>query len=209
MRVTAPEHDADRTERLVGCVTRFPHRGRHLFPDLGERVVRMSSILAAPSAVAILSTALSCGASGTATAQTPTVTTAAVLPGITVQAPIRIARPRQATKPPQRPTRVANRVESRPTSPATPFTAAEESVLKKLRRIERTTTSCDGGCQTSFPSGGRPWIGCSASSWPIGSGTCKNGRKYKTYVECAETSYLLAWKPMEVWWYCSSLAFNK
>jgi hypothetical protein len=23
------------------------------------------------------------------------------------------------------------------------------------------------------------------------------------YVECTEASYFLAWKPMEVWWYCS------
>jgi hypothetical protein len=37
----------------------------------------------------------------------------------------------------------------------------------------------------------------------------RNGRKYKTYVECTEASYFLAWKPMEVWWYCSNLAFNK
>jgi hypothetical protein len=81
--------------------------------------------------------------------------------------------------------------------------------LGKLRRIERSVSSCDGGCESSLPSRGRPWVGCSASGWPMGSSTCKNGRKYKTYVECTEASYFLAWKPMEVWWYCSSLAFNK
>jgi hypothetical protein len=43
----------------------------------------------------------------------------------------------------------------------------------------------------------------------MGSSTCKNGRKYKNYVECTEEGYFLAWKTMEVWWYCSSLAFNK
>jgi hypothetical protein len=43
----------------------------------------------------------------------------------------------------------------------------------------------------------------------MGSGTCRNGRKYKTYVECTEEGYFLAGSPMEVWWYCSSLAFNK
>lgn len=172
----------------------------------------MSSSLAAPSAVAILSTALSCGLSGKAVSQTTTAATTSSLPSITIQAPkqiVRPQRPQQAAKPPQRPTRVANRVASRPTSPTTPFTAAQESVLEKLRRIESTTTSCDGGCQTSSPSSGRPWIGCSASAWPMGSSTCRNGRKYKTYVECTEASYFLAWKPMEVWWYCSSLAFNK
>jgi hypothetical protein len=174
--------------------------------------MRMSSSLVAHSAVAILSTALLCGPSGTAMSQTTTAATAPSLPSITVQAPKQIARPQRpqrAAKPPQRPTRVANRVASRPASPTTPFTAAQESVLEKLRRIERSVSSCDGGCQTSFPSGNKPWIGCSASGWPMYSGTCKNGRKYKTYVECTEASYFLAWKPMEVHWYCTSLAFNK
>ena len=31
MRVTAPEHDADRTERLVGYVRRYPHRDGFYF----------------------------------------------------------------------------------------------------------------------------------------------------------------------------------
>src|SRR3954469_11130208 len=65
-------------------------------------------------------------------------------------------------------------------------------------RLRRSVSSCDGGCQTSFRSGNRPWIGCSASAWPMGSSTCKNGRKYKSYVECTEASYFLAWKPMEL-----------
>jgi len=43
----------------------------------------------------------------------------------------------------------------------------------------------------------------------MGSSTCKNGRKYKTYVACTEGSYFLAWKPMEVWWYCTALALTK
>ena len=131
------------------------------------------------------------------------------LPSITVQAPKQVVRP-------QRPTQRAvvrgakRRTASHGTAPATATQpGGQGSVLDRLHKLERETHSCDDGCQSSFPSGNRPWVGCSASAWPMGSGTCKNGRKYKTYVECTEASYFLAWKPIEVWWYCSSLAFNK
>src|SRR5437879_4714060 len=131
-----------------------------------------------------------------------------VLPPITVRAPKQVARPQK----PEPRVVVRNTVRntvSPGTSPTGPLTAAQESVLAKLARLERTSSSCAGGCVTSFPSGNRPWIGCSASGWPAYSGTCKNGRNYKTYVECTETSYFLAWKPMEVHWYCTSLACKK
>jgi hypothetical protein len=151
---------------------------------------------------------LLCGLSGTAISQTQIPSGSTTLPSITVQAPSHVARPltpnRRAVV-----QRVVRTTVSRGTSPATPFTAAQESVLAKLARIERASSSCDGGCATSFRSGNRPWIGCSASGWPAYSGTCKNGRNYKTYVECTEAAYFLAWKPMEVHWYCTSLAFKK
>jgi hypothetical protein len=177
------------------------HRGRRLLPDLRERVMRMSSSLVAPSAVAVLSTVL---LSGTAMSRTEPRSDATALPSITVQAPKPVVRPQ---RPQQRAVsrNTTNRSVSRGTSPP----AGEESVLEKLRRIERSVSSCDGGCASSFPSKGRPWVGCSASGWPMGSATCKNGRNYKSYVECTEAGHFLAWKPMEVWWYCSSLAFNK
>jgi hypothetical protein len=168
--------------------------------------MRVSWSLVAPSAVTVLSTVL---LSGTAMSRTEPRSDATVLPGITVQAPKPVARPQ---RPQQRAVNrnTVSRTVSRGTSQtARPTSAGEESVLEKLRRIESSVSSCDGGCASSLPSKGRPWVGCSASAWPIGSGTCKNGRKYKSYVECTEASYFLAWKPMEVWWYCSSLAFNK
>jgi hypothetical protein len=170
----------------------------------------LSSRLFSNLAVAISSFALlTFGLSGTAMSRTEPASDAAALPGITIQAPKPVARPQ---RPQQRAVtgNAASRTVSRGTSrTARPTTAGEESVLEKLRRIERGVSSCDGGCNSSLPSGGRPWVGCSASGWPMGSATCKNGRKYKSYVECTEASYFLAWKPMEVWWYCSSLAFNK
>ena len=171
------------------------------FPDLSERVMRMSSSLVAPAALVVLSTVL---LSGTAMSRTEPSSAPTALPSITVQAPKPVAR---SQRPQQR--AVTRNTVSRTVSRGTSPTAGEESVLEKLRRIERGVSSCDGGCQSSLPSRGRPWVGCSASGWPMGSATCKNGRNYKSYVECTEASYFLAWKPMEVWWYCSSLAFNK
>jgi hypothetical protein len=139
------------------------------------------------------------------------------LPSITVQAPKPVARP---AKPPKQRAVVRNTVRtavspgpSPSPAPATPAKppAAEESVLAKLRRLERASGSNVGGIQTSFPSGNRPYVGCSASGWPAYSpaGTCRNIGYYKTYVECTETSHFLAWRPMEYHWYCTSLAFKK
>src|SRR6185436_20446315 len=68
-------------------------------PDLGVRVMRMSSSLVAPSAVAILSTSLLCGLSGTAASQT---TPSSPLPSVTVTAP------EQRARRPQRQERAAN-----------------------------------------------------------------------------------------------------
>jgi len=171
--------------------------------------MRFSSRFISSPAVAVLSIALlQFGLSGTAMSQTQTPSGSTSLPSITIQAPKQVARPQK----PEPRAVVRNTVRhtvSPGTSPTTPFTAAQESVMAKLARLERSSGSCLGGCATSFPSGNRPWVGCSASGWPAYSGTCKNGRNYKTYVECTETSYFLAWKPMEVHWYCTSLAFKK
>ena len=178
--------------------------------------MRMSSSLVAPSAVALLSTALLCGLSGAAMALTePSGNTS--LPSITVQAPKPVTRP---AKPPKQRAVVRNTVRTAVSPGPSPSPApatlakpppAQESVLAKLHRLERTSGSNLGGVATSFPTGNLPYVGCSASGWPAYSpaGTCKNGRNYKTYVECAETSHFLAWRPMEYHWYCTSRAFKK
>jgi hypothetical protein len=168
--------------------------------------MKLSSRFFSSLAVAISSfTLLTLGLSGTAMSRTEPSSDATVLPSITIQAPKPVARPQKRAGTRSAVTRIVSRGTSRADRPTR---AGEESVLEKLRRIERSVTSCDGGCQSSLPSKGQPWVGCSASAWPMGSSTCKNGRKYKNYVHCTEESYFLAWKPMEVWWYCSSLAFK-
>ena len=182
---------------------------------MGERVMRMSSSLVAPSAVAILSTVLLCGLSDTAASQTATGS-ATPLPTVTVIAPKQVARPLRPVATPQRPARGLNTVASRPTSPpaqapSAPPTAqkpaaAKGSVMAKFAAIERTSSSCNDGCESSFKRGNQPWIGCSTTGAEFGfSPTCRNGRNYKTYFECKDGSLFLGARNNEAWWYCSSL----
>jgi hypothetical protein len=212
MRVTAPEHDADPNEVASWIRDTASAPGRHFFPDLGERVMGMSSSL-----VAILSAALLCGLSSTALSQTAT-SSASQLPSITVVPPKEVTRPPrpQPAARPQRPSQAASAVASRSTSPATqtpsaPPTAqkpaaAQGPVMARIAALEKTSSNCTDGCQTSFKYGNQPWNGCSVSSGDFTlSTTCRNGRNYKTYQECRETGMFLAWRQYEVWWYCSSL----
>ena len=180
--------------------------------------MRSSSSIVAPSAIAILSTALLCGLSGTAVSQTATGS-ATPLPSITIVAPKQVARPQrpqQTARPPQRPTQTANTVASRPTSPTTqtpsaPRTAqkpapAKDSVMAKLAALEKTSSNCTDGCQTSFKYGNQPWNGCSTTGGEFNfSATCRNIGNYKTYFECKDARLFLGARHNEAWWYCSSL----
>jgi hypothetical protein len=83
---------------------------------------------------------------------------------------------------------------------------AQGSVMAKIAALEKTSSNCTDGCQTSFKYGNQPWNGCSGSSGDFTlSTTCRNGRNFKTYQECRETGMFLGWRQFEVWWYCSSL----
>ena len=171
-----------------------------------EKIMRSSSSFVAPSAIAILSTALLCSLSGTAMSQTATGS-AAPLPSITVVAPKQVARPRQVARPPQRPAQAAT-VASRRAAP-TPQTPppAPGSVLAKLAALEKASSSCNGGCETSFKSGNAPWVGCSeaAGVFHTFSATCRDTLTYKTYLECKETKVFLGLDRPKAWWFCSSL----
>jgi len=169
--------------------------------------MRLSSRFVAPSAVAILSTALLCGPSGTAMSQTATGS-ATALPSITVEAPKQAARP-------QRPRQVANTGASRRTSPTaqTPSATARtpsvapDSTLGKIAKLEKSSSSCNGGCETSFKSGNAPWVGCSYSAGIFGtySSTCNDTLTYKTYAECKDTKVFLGGVEREARWHCSGL----
>lgn len=162
----------------------------------------MTALMKWTSVVAILSTALSCGLGGTAMAQTQ-------LPSVTVVAPKQVARP-------HRPERMASRPASSPahtrtaqtslTSTAEAIVGGPGSTMGKLAALEKISSNCTDGCQTSFKYGNQPWNGCSGSSGDFTlSTTCRNVLNFKTYQECRETGMFLGWRPYEVWWYCSSL----
>jgi len=159
--------------------------------------MRLSSSFVAPSAVAVVSTIMLCGP---ATSQTATGS-AASLPSITVQAPKQVARP-------HRPERVASRRTSSTAQPssASPgsILAGSGSVMAKLAELEKTSSNCTDGCQTSFKYGNQPWNGCSTTG-DVHSTTCRNGRNYKTYIECMDGGRFLGWRNPEMRWYCSSL----
>ena len=164
--------------------------------------MRLSSSFVAPSAVAILPTVLLFGPSGTAMSQTATGS-ATSLPNITVEAPRQVARPARP-----KPRQAATTVSSRLTSPnSTKPWDGKGSVMARLAALERTSSNCTDGHQTSFRYGNQPWNGCSASGGivPPLSPTCRNVRNYKFYEECRQTSMFLGAQDRGVWWYCSSL----
>jgi hypothetical protein len=205
MRVTAPEHNADRTAGWIRETVSAP--GRRLFPDLGELSMRMSSSLVAPSVVAILSTSLFCGLSGTAASQT---TPSSTLPSVTVTAP------EQRARPPQRQERAANTGAGLRRGPATRTTAqtaggtssaARGPVMVKLARLEREASSCNDGCESSFKRGKDPWVGCSESAGynSVFSATCKDTLTHRDYVQCVETKMFLGWDRQRSWWYCNGM----
>jgi hypothetical protein len=79
----SPHHQLPRRQ-VVGVRT-----GR-AFMSLGKRVMRMSSSIVAPSTIAVMSVVLLCGLGGTAMSQAASSST---LPGVTVTAPQRVAKP--------------------------------------------------------------------------------------------------------------------
>jgi hypothetical protein len=124
------------------------------------------------------------------------------LPHVVIEAPKRGAGP-------QKQRAVARDTAYPRTSPTAPTPSASPmSPAAQLAKLEKTAGSCVDGCATSFRSGNAPWHGCSVSAWPATSSTCRNGGNYKTYVECTEAGLITGWKPIEISWYCSSLALK-
>ena len=174
--------------------------------------MRLSSSFVAPSTVAILSTALLCGMSGTAVSQTAASSTNP-LPGITVVAPKQVARP-------HRPERVASRRTSstahRRTAQMLPTSteavvAGPGSNLSKLATLERMSSSCNGGCESSFKTKNAPWVGCSESAgyFSTFSATCRDTLSYASYRGCMDTKMFTGWDRNRAWWYCNSLLAGK
>jgi hypothetical protein len=158
--------------------------------------MRSSSSLLALSAVAIVSTALLCGLTDAAMAQTNPNSS---LPSVTVVAPEQMARPHRLVARPQRRPLVANTFASRPTSPTAQKPAAG-SVIAALEKLA-SRANCANGCPTS----NQPRLGCSSPGGFVLATTCRNPYNYKTYLECSEAGQLMGWRQFEIAWYCSSL----
>ena len=169
--------------------------------------MRMSSSLVAPSAAAILSTALLWCLTGAAMSQT---TPNSTLPGITVEAPKQTARPQREERS-QGSGRVAHRAgrtaRSTGTATGTPSAAARGPIMAKLARLEREASSCNDGCESSFRRGKDPWVGCSESAgyYSVFSATCKDTLTHRDYAQCLETKMFLGWDRQRSWWYCTGM----
>jgi len=153
-----------------------------------------------PSTIAILSTTL---LSGTAASQTAT-DAATPLPTITVEAPKHLARPRHVATPTQGATAASRRTATISQTPP----GAPGSVLARIAKLEKASSSCNGGCETSFKTGNAPWVGCSEAGglFHTFSATCRDTLTYKSYEECRETRSFLGLDRNKVWWLCTSLA---
>lgn len=156
----------------------------------GHFVSRPSAAL--PSFVLLL-----CCLSSTAMSQP---TPADPLPGVTVDAPKQMARP-------HRPAHHAalRSTTARPSPAISTAAAAPMSDTAKLAKLERETGSCVGGCQSSFKTGDKPWVGCNYSGGAY-SVTCRNTGNFKSFDECKEAGRIMGWRSGETSWYCSSLA---
>lgn len=166
--------------------------------------MKLSSGFAVPSAVAILSTLLLCSASGPAMSH-PTTGSDSALPAVSVEAPKQMAKPTVASK--QRSTTVTSHRATGSSTAQNPV-FAPGTALGRLARLERSASTCNGGCETSYRVGNTPWVGCSQSGDPhIGnfSPTCRDTLTYNTYAQCVETKGFLGATSRESRWLCSSL----
>jgi len=166
--------------------------------------MRSSFGFAVPSVIVALSAVLLC--SSTAFSQ-PTPNSS--LPAVSVEAP----KARTAVVPTQGPTTATSHhrhYRASGSSTAQNPVFAPNTVLGKIARLEKSASSCNGGCETSYRVGNAPWVGCSFSggSEPFTthfSSTCRDTLTYNTYAQCVETKALLGSTPRESRWICSSL----
>ena len=168
--------------------------------------MRFSLGFAVPSVVVTLSTVLLCS---TAAMSQPTPNSS--LPAVSVEAP----KPRTAVAPTQGPTSATShhrhqRATGSSTAQGEGSVFGPNTVLGKISRLEKSASSCNGGCETSYRVGNAPWVGCSlaAGSEPLTShfsSTCRDTLSYNTYAQCVETKALLGATTRESRWLCSSL----
>jgi len=144
--------------------------------------MRISSSLVAPSAVAILSTALLCSLTGPAMSQTePRVGGVTSLPGVVVEAPKQLDRPK---KPRQR------AIARSTVSPRTSVASASDPPV--YGRVTLATTTGN----------------CSTTTWPTVSPVQCTKPVARNYVECTEMVARNGSRSSDAWWWCSNQGFK-
>jgi hypothetical protein len=144
--------------------------------------MRISSSLVAPSAVAILSTALLWSLAGPAMSQTePRVAGVTSLPGVVIEAPTQLDRPKAP----------GQRAVARSTvSPRTSIAAASDPPDGRRDTLASTTGNC------------------STTTWPTVSPVQCTRPWAHNYVECTEMVLRNGSRPSDAWWWCSNQGFR-
>jgi hypothetical protein len=138
--------------------------------------------------------------SGTALSQTDPPSD--ILPSVRVDAPKHVAPIHRQTH-----HMVSRSIVFHP-APAATSAPSDTPVTIQLAKLASETSSCAGGCQSSFKTADAPWHGCNGSAWPALSSTCRNTGNFKTYNQCKEAGLVMGWRNNDVSWYCSSLALK-
>jgi hypothetical protein len=194
------------TRYLAAFGTRDTLQFRTTFRPIGVHVMKLSSCFVAPSALAALSIVLLCGP---AASQIPTEPKS--LPSVTVEAPKHAAKPihlkrAESSSLSRRRSLSAETASSAVRMPS----AAPESTLGRIQKLEKVASNCNGGCESSLPHGNAPWVGCSESGGEHSASpfsvTCRDSLTYNSYSNCLETKALLGERSSRAWWLCSSLS---
>ncbi len=164
--------------------------------------MRLSSTVVASSAAAVLATVLLCGPAVSQITPGP----ATSLQGVTVDAPKQATRlPRsKATADAPSSRRAPSAAQTASSTTSAPPTG---SVEERLAKLQMTSSSCNGGCETSFKSAKAPWVGCALSGQEFShfDPACSDTLKYRDYADCAGTKAFLGWDRNKVWLHCTSL----
>jgi hypothetical protein len=161
--------------------------------------MRFSSLFTTGSAVAAASFVVLLSSTAMSQPTTPAAGATTELPGVVVEPPKHVARL-------PKPHAVVRSSASVQAPSATP-TPSASPVMAELAKLASETSSCAGGCQSSFKSGSNPWVGCSVSSG-VYSSTCRNTGNFKTYDQCQTAAKVMGWRSNEYGWYCTSLALK-
>ena len=159
-----------------------------------------SLVIAKIAVIAFSTVSLLCISTGPVLSQTTT------LPGVTVDAPKRTAKPPKLRQAAVHNSALHNTAPAR-TEPATAMQAGSTSASAKLAKLASAAGNCLDGCATSMRYGKDPWHGCNMSGG-VFSTTCRNPLNLKSYNECKELGLATGWRDNEIAWYCTSLALK-